>query len=197
MPEPTINDRPVFARLPYLVQTPPDLPEGEESIADSITKNIDSRLVRVNVQAELFAKEWVLPTYCPEEYLDWLASVLLGVEFVWWNSAWTKDQKVRLLNNIPYMRQRLGSVTLFRFLISNFDLDAELRPAIRWIVGDVGVSTALPANLGGTSFDWQIVIPERYTERSPEYKLIELIKRHFMPCWIEFSYIVVSNDYFS
>lgn len=196
MPAPTTSERPVFARFPYLVQFPPPLTEDDISIANSITDEIDRRLVAVNVQAVKFAREYCNPTYCPEEYLDWLASVLLQGEFIWWGSAWTKDQKVRILNNIPFIRQRLGSVALFVFLAANFDLDAILEPEDVWVVGDISVASELPSALGGTSFDWKIIIPERYTERSPEYKLIELIKEFFLPCWIDIEYEIVSNSYF-
>lgn len=196
MPVPTRDERPTFSRFPYIVQYPPPLREDDISIANSITDEFDRRLVAIKAKGQEFVDRYCKPTYCPEEYLDWLASVLLGVEFVWWNSAWTRDQKVRILNNIPFIRQRMGSVKLFNWLVLNFDLDAILEPDEIWIVGNETVATELPSALGATSFDWTITIPVRYTERSPEFKLIQLILEWFMPCWIDFFIQYVPNEFF-
>lgn len=172
--------RPVLSKLHPILQTPeePNLP-----VADWITTFLDEYLLFQSQMGVAFAENYCNPGRCPDNALDWLASII-ACDF-YWDSKWLPIQKRRILVNAIWLRKGRGSATIFRWLLGNFDLQATFEPIGGWVVGGVGVASPLPADLSNGPFDWRISIPEEYQDSTPEYALILELRKDWIPSWID------------
>jgi phage tail P2-like protein len=175
--------RPVFARLHTILQEPE---EPNQPVADWSTSFLDEYLAFQTNRGQEFAVNYCDPGRCPDEHLDWLASIIAAD--CYWDSKWLPIQKRRFLVNIIWLRKTRGSAKAFRFLLGNFDLDATFEPLGGWIVSsNPAVASTLPATLSGNSFDWRISISANYLSSTPEYALILKLRADWLPCWTSVS----------
>lgn len=172
--------RPILSRLHPILQTPedPNLP-----IADWILAFADEYSAFQTNRAKEFAINYCDPARCPDDALDWLASIIAG-DF-YWDSKWLPVQKRRILINARWLRTQRGSAVVFRWFLSNFDLAATFQPLGGWVVGLPAVSSTLPATLSSGPFDWALDISSNYQDSTPEYALIVALAKDWLPCWTE------------
>lgn len=183
----TYPTRPVFSRLHPVVQQPE---QPNEPVSDWITGWIDEWLWWHQNRGREFALSWCDPAQCPDQYLDWLAS-LIAADWQDWDASWFPVQKRRLLINLRRLRESRGSAWAFRWLISNFDLVATFEPGSGWIVGGADVASTLPALLSGGPFEFVLRYSASYVSSSREYLLLESLVRNWLPCWVEVTWLAV------
>ena len=171
--------RPVLSRLHPVLQLPED---PNDPVADWITAFVDEYAAWITNRAREFAVNYCDPGRCPDDALDWLAGIIAG-DF-YWDSKWLPIQKRRILVNAVWLRSSRGSARIFRWMISNFDLQATFEPIGGWIVGIPAVASPLSADLSGSPFDWRISIPDAYQDSTPEYALVVALRNDWLPVWV-------------
>lgn len=178
--------RPVLSRLHPVLQQPEP---PNEPVADWITGFLDEWVWFQSNRGREFALSWCDPAQCPDQHLDWLAS-LIAADFEW-DASWLPIQKRRILLNLRRLRESRGSAQAFRWMLGNFDLIVEFFPSGGWVVGGVGVASPLPALLSGGPFEWVLRHSASYLPSSREYLLLESLQRDFLPCWVEVTWLAV------
>lgn len=171
--------RPVLSRLHPVLQLPE---EPNDPVADWITAFIDEYTAWITNRAQEFAINYCDPGRCPDNALDWLASIIAGDFF--WDAKWSPIQKRRILVNAVWLRARRGSAYIFRWLLNNFDLQATFEPIGGWVVGDNTIASPLSVTLSGSPFDWRITISNAYQDSTPEYALVVALRQDWLPVWV-------------
>jgi hypothetical protein len=120
------------------------------------------------------------PELIDETLIDWLATETANPWRTLWDFDWQIDAKRLLLRDTTKIfSKRLFPETL-TVLFQDFSLNAYLRPKSGFILGTVNPpASLLPATLGTSILDYEIVIPESYYQGSIEYNLVVFIADNF------------------
>lgn len=153
--------------------------DEQQDIAYALTAGIAAQFELWQYYIDNYEQLFLDPRTCFEDRLDSLA-YQLGWRGIW-DSSWTVEQKRALLINTNDLWAGRGSADTFRQLIDIFGLTADLSQDSGWKLG----VDALAVDLLIAPFSYELTIPTTYTNSSREYRLIQLLIKHFTPCWGE------------
>lgn len=120
------------------------------------------------------------PMLADENILNWIATQTGNPWRALWDNDWQLDTKRKLLRDTKQIfSKRLFPETL-TLLFSHFNLLSYLRPKHGFILGTTNPpASLLPATLGTSILDYEIVVPAAYYVGSIEYNLTKFIADKF------------------
>lgn len=168
--------RPIFLRLPQYGWQ-------DNEAADWITAAYDAMLMELKGAIENFPVDFIDPDTCRVDALDWLAQ-LMGYTGEYWDTQWPESTKRELIRNAQQIVWRYkGTLYLMQYLIDLFEIEAQIKLQGQWEVGITAIGSAIGGPLMLYSFSVGNDSNPTYSRTSPEWRLLERLRRLYMPCW--------------
>ena len=191
-----------FDRLPECMKRD-DRPESVE-IAHILLDWFDAELLTLQTAAADFFWDHLNPNTCKTTSLDWAAR-FYGFDGEFWDPSWDEEIKRQYLLNFRALWQFRGRDNTFQWLLDLHGLDAKISTQDGWVLGgtvldfggnpiDTVVGSAFPIRFGGNPFQYQISIPPRYVESSPEMKLIRKLRSLWLSNAVEVTYEIRATN---
>lgn len=188
-----------FDRLPEAMRRT-DRPESL-LIAQALLGWQDEIVSAAALEAADFFFDHMAAQSCKVSSLDWAAR-FYGFDGEFWDGSWSELHKRDLLYYFRQLWAYRGDPRTLQFLFDLFELDAKIKPNDGWILGgereiNPGViggptetiqGTPFNIRLAGSPLQFYIVIPPRYTESTPELKLIKKLRKLWLSNAVETVY---------
>lgn len=120
------------------------------------------------------------PMTVDESLLDFFALSTGNPWRILWDVNWSVDAKRKLLRDTELIFSQRLFISTLQVLFDDFGLLSRVRPKTGWILGTtIPPATALPATIGTSILDYEVVVPTSYYMGSIEWNLTTFIVQNF------------------
>lgn len=114
--------------------------------------------------------------------LDFIADTILDLSSWFWSYGWSDAWKRQTIQNYPKLVKERGNKSLIPYLFNLYGLNVQFL-GTGWVLN----ASVFPVTLS-TNWDQLVLkIPINYTTATPEYKMIQMIIKWFIPDLISVS----------